>query len=291
MIRATVIRTIFSLVGLALAIVPTPAAAALLLQYDFDEAVGPIALDTSLALPPANGTLTGAATRTTNTPGVLSPFAVDFTGEPAYAHVLAGDVDKVDGLGSFTLTTWLNLQADPTGSAKRLLAKQASSTFSGFNWSIHNATSTSGSLDASNFRMAMFIGGSTAFAFGYSDASTGADNEWRFLAVSYDGASGETKYYTGSPTDSVTQLGSTLTIGAGAVTANSALLGVGYTDAAPGSDTSVPGYQDDIRVYDNLLSLAELDTVRLAVVPEPSALVLLASGAIALWAGWRKGSR
>lgn len=268
------------------------AQAALLLHYTFDEPIGDTALDTSLALPPANGTLTGGAGRTTNTPGLGSLLALDLTNDAPYAHVLAGDVDKVDGLGSFTLTTWLNLQADPTGSAKRLLAKQAGGSFSGFNWSIHNATTASGSLDASDFRMAMFIGGDNAFAFGYSNATTGADDEWRFLAVTYDGASGDTKYYTGSPSDPVTQLGSTISIAAGAVTANSAVLGVGYTDAAPSIDTSVPGFQDDVRIYDNALSLAELDAVRFSVaIPEPSSVLLLAVGALLAMVGSRFRNR
>jgi hypothetical protein len=73
-------------------------------------------------------------------------------------------------------------------------------------------------------------------------------------------------------------LASTTTVNAGAVLDSTAKFGIGYTDAAPASDTAPPGFLDDIRVYDGTLSAQELNAVRLANVPEPAtgALVLVA---------------
>jgi hypothetical protein len=59
------------------------------------------------------------------------------------------------------------------------------------------------------------------------------------------------------------------------VEGGTSLFGVGYTDAAPTADTSVIGWQDDVRVYGSVLSLAELDAVRLQNIPEPAAQLLI----------------
>ncbi len=61
----------------------------------------------------------------------------------------------------------------------------------------------------------------------------------------------------------------------GVIDGGSALFGVGYTDAAPTADTSVNGWQDDVRVYGSALSLQQLESVRLSnVVPEPTTLAM-----------------
>jgi hypothetical protein len=48
-----------------------------------------------------------------------------------------------------------------------------------------------------------------------------------------------------------------------ASTAGLADFGIGFTDAAPGIDFAAVGFQDDVRVYDRVLTLEELEQVRL----------------------------
>jgi hypothetical protein len=72
---------------------------------------------------------------------------------------------------------------------------------------------------------------------------------------------------------------STTTVLAGAVSGNTARFGIGFTDAAPAADTAPPGFMDDIRVYQGVLTPVELETVRLAnVIPEPCSVALAAAG-------------
>lgn len=265
----------------ALAFAAQLAHAAPLLHYNFDEGTGATAADLGTGTP-APGMLVGAAW-TTNTPSGTSPAAVDSSGAATgnLKYVTAGDVDKLDGLSQFTLTTWINLQDVPTGN-RRLLAKQAAGTFDGFNWNISDP-GNGDPRSAGAFGMRMFVGGSTAFAFDGVPTDpnfvVNADNQWAFVAVTYDGTltSNNTSYYAGYENGPVTLLATT-TVNAGTTNPSTAAFTIGHTDAAPTANTSIPGFIDDARVYGSVLSLAELDEVRLENVPEPSSVLLTAFG-------------
>jgi hypothetical protein len=263
-----------------------------LLQYTFDEPSG-AALDTGTP-PPADGTLQGGAVRTTNTPSG-SGFAVDLITNEAtggYAHVnTAGDVPKLDGLGQFTLSTWINLD-DPGSGSDRLMSKQAgdSPLFSGFMWNINNPTA-GGTRANGDVNSGLFVGGSTGFAFATSDADVNLLDHWVFLAVSYDGtlAADNTRFYVGDLDSPVTQLGSVRTINAGTTADADTRFGVGFTDAAPTADTSANGLYDDVRVYGSALDATALDAVRLQNVPEPASLLgVMLLGGMALARGGRR---
>jgi hypothetical protein len=257
--------------------VASSASAALQLQYTFDEASGD-AVDTGVGTP-ANGQLLGGAVRSSNTPSGTGS-SIDLVDAP-YAHVLEGDASKLDGLGAITVSTWLNLRDYPSGN-HRLAAKQAATTFGGFNFSM-NATPNDGPVGADNFRLGMFVGnnvssGPSDFGAAFSSADAGANNEWVFLAVTYDNtqATGNIRFYMGDLDTPVTQLGAAQTVPQIIIDGGTARFGVGFTDAAPTANTSANGLQDDVRVYDIALSVAELDAVRLTNVPEPTALSVLA---------------
>jgi len=238
----------------------------LLLRYTFDEASGN-ALDGGQA-PAADGTFSGGAVRTTNTPGAFSSGAVDLTDFSNLPFIDGGSPSKLDGLTNFTLTVWLNLQNSPSSAIccsnnRRLLAKQGGG-FEGFSWNLNNTGLGSG-YTAANFKMALFIGGANGFQNGISDTATGADHRWRFLAVSYDGnlTSANVVFYVGDETNSVAQLGSIASINDGATTPSAAGFKVGNTDAASTLNTAPPGWLDDARVYSGVLNATQLDAVRL----------------------------
>ena len=238
------------------------------LHYTFDEENGD-ALDSGTA-PPANGVLATNATRTSDTPGGFSRAAADLSAQGLESVIDAGDVAKVDTLTQFTMTTWINLQGlntDHGGSGNvRLLAKQAGSPdFDGFSWNLN--TPTEGDRSPDNFRLGMFIGGEEGFGFGQSSENLGADDSWTFVAVTYDGTEDLDNmwFYVGNETDAVTELGEVLSVFAGQVksTSGSANFGIGFTDAAIDVDLSINGYQDDVRVYDSVLTKEQIEAIRL----------------------------
>lgn len=272
-------KTAYCLTLLLIAGVGNWAAAAPLLHYTFDEASGD-ALDSGSA-PQTSATLTGGATRSSDTPGGFGQ-SLDLRNDNPYAHALEGDAADLDGLGQLTLTTWLKV-ADYTSGNNRLSAKQAAGSFGGFSWNM-NATTNDGPVGPDNFRLALFLGGDGGFGFAFSDADASAA-EWAFLAATYDSTSGTIAYYMGDANTPVAPLGTpqAASTNPGTLDAGSALYGVGYTDAAPGADTSVNGLQDDVRVYGQVLTLAELEAVRLAnVIPEPTALCLAVASMLGL---------
>lgn len=271
----------FALSALVAALIPSIAVAAPLLQWTFDEASGN-ALDTGDA-PASEGVLTGGAVRSSNTPSSFGS-SVDLRNDSPYAHVLGEDAAKLDGLSALTLTTWLNVESYTSGN-HRLVAKQAGGAFGGFNFSM-NATPNDGVVGPDNFKIGMFIGnnvssGAGDFGFAFATADVDAANKWVMLAVTYDNslASDNTRYYIGGVNTPLSQLGAPVTLPQITVDGGPARFGVGFTDAAPAANTSVIGYQDDVRVYGSALDLSALEAVRLeGVVPEPGTLSLAALG-------------
>ena len=255
------------------------ASGALLLRYNFDEASsGSLpALDTG-GLPPAPGTFAGAAERTGNTPGNFSLGALDI--DQPNSFVTAGDADKLDGLSQFTLAGWVNLQGVP-GHGNRIMSKQDVTSFGGFSFALNNPTEGAADRRADNFQLNMALGGAGGFTFNTSGADLDADNKWIFVAATYDGttSTNNLKFYWGDPSTPVAQLGANLSSTSGQLPALSQEFKVG---AQSEGTTSPPAWFDDIRVYDEVLSLEALNSVRLENVPEPSALAMLVIGTI-LW--------
>jgi hypothetical protein len=284
--------------GLALvstAALSTTALGALQLQYTFDEASGN-ALDTGAGVA-SDGTLQGGAVRSSNTPSG-SGSSMDFP-DALYAHVLSGDAAKLDGIGKITVSTWLNLRAYPGASSSnaRLAAKQAATTFGGFNFSLNGTTNEGGTAgsSASDFRLGFFVGnnvssGAADFGAAFSGADVDAASKWVFLAVTYDNtlASGNTQFYIGGVNSAVVPLGTAQTLPQVTIDGGAARFGVGFTDAAPTADTSADGLQDDVRVYDQALTLLELESVRAANVPEPTSLAAMGLAGAALLARRRR---
>ncbi len=242
-----------------------------LLGYDFDEASGN-ALDNGSA-PLTDATFEGGAVRSSDTPSGTGS-SLDLRNDDAFAHLLGSDAADLDGLGALTLTTWLKV-ADYTSGNNRLVAKQTGGSFGGFSLNM-NATTNDGVVGPDNFRLALFLGGDTGFDGAFSDADVDA-SDWAFIAATYDSADGSVSYYTGGVGTPVSQLGTTQILGTnpGVIDGLTARFAVGLTDAAPTADTSVNGWQDDVRVYGEVLTLEQLESARLSnVIPEPATLAL-----------------
>ena len=257
----------------------TVAAQDLILHWTFDEPEGGNVdvIDEGVNAEKGNGILFGQATRTTNTPGESGGFALDLSAEGVENTVWGDDLAEVDTLEAFTMTMWINLQgtnADQGGSNNvRLLAKQSGGDFNGFSWNLNTPNEGENSTD--NFKLGMFIGGENGFVLHQSTEDMGADDTWAFIAYTYDGSLeagglGNSVFYVGYEDETVRELGDVFSIDGGRVKSTAAGLddsadfGIGFTDADPGRDYSINGYQDDIRIYDGWLEIEDIEQIRLA---------------------------
>jgi hypothetical protein len=232
--------------------------------------------------------LGSTATRTTDTPGGGGGFALDLSAPRAGTSIVdGGNPVEVDTLDQFTFTTWLKVTSptdyneDGSGNV-RLLSKQAgNAAFDGFTWNLNAPAGGTRSNDA--FRTGLFIGGQGGFSFASSTEDIlDRGGDWLFMAVTYDGTLSDTNthFYIGDETTPPSLLGDPGSIIAGQVIStnttnggtSNARFAIGLTDAAPAADTALSGYQDDVRVYDRVLDLAELDAVRLANLSPPMVL-------------------
>jgi hypothetical protein len=271
-------RRKFVVAGLAVlaASVASQARAALLWQYKFDEANSgtTTALDTGTGTA-ANGTFSGTATRTSNTPNSFSLGAMSTGSAGAADYVTGGDAQKLDGLSSMTVTGWINLQSAPATS-DRLVSKLFSNgtTFTGFDLRF---AATNGQLAFSEVNN-VAVASLTSVG---SSANLSTASGWQFFAVSFDGTN--VRFFTGGESTAASQLGTTQSGSAFTTPADTtAVVRVGGTPATT-SDRTPNAFFDDIRIYDTALTTAaQLDAVRLENVPEPAAISLAAVGAAGL---------
>lgn len=246
---------------LGLAGLAWPAAAQnLLMRYTFDEAASgtTAAVDSSGVANQGNGTFSGTGTRTSNTPGSFGVAAFD-AGSGGGGYIDAGDVDKLDGQQKLTITAWIRLYGAPAN-GQFLLTKQDTGNTSGFE--LLYGLPSAGSIAANNFTVKLRVGTSTASGV---SADLNADNTWIFVAVTYDGsaASSNLRFYNGGPS---TPVGSATVrnYNAGTATANSQPFRLCASSAAAGT---VSVMVDDVRIYANVLPVAQIETIRQGNVP------------------------
>ena len=252
------------------------AQAALLVHYTFDNAADRLA-DTGTGTP-APLTAIGSNSFVTNTPSGSGAAYSNGAGSNAYLTTgTSGNPDTgtdpatTDGLTPFTVTLWVNLQAAPAVNDRLISDWNPVDLNQGFDLRINSDS-------ASNFQLGAVVNNNTQFS---SANILTANNGWAFIAFTYDGtqATNNALLYTGTASASTSTLGNALSINAGAMVNNSNDLQIGGT-AASGSDRSPSALFDDVRMYDSVLTLEELELVRLANVPEPGVVMLSLLGVL-----------
>jgi hypothetical protein len=134
---------------------------------------------------------------------------------------------------------------------------------------------------------------------GYAGPVTNDTNVWHFWAITYDGTqtANNVKVYMGTTSASTAMVGTAASItyvplpGLGPSTNPTGII----KNTGPGADFVLSansensynngfiGLQDDIRVYNSVLTLSDIESIRVGdVAPEPASLSLLGLGGIAL---------
>ncbi len=228
-----------------------------LLHYTFDEASSgtTAVLDHGSGIP-FDGTFVGNATRTNNTPAGFSQGALNVsmpvgTSPNNNNYVSGGDVSKLNGLTNLTITTWLNLRANPS-ILDRILSC-GSSLANGLD------------LYTGNSAAALMLNqriGATSTAF---TNAINASLKWVFIAITWDGLT--CNLYQGGEgfDDDVMQLASVAQAG---MTLSSASDFRVSSTVQSTSDRTPPAWIDDVRIYGMALSTSDLNLIRRQNIPK-----------------------
>jgi len=225
-----------------------------------------------------NETVSGVTAWTSSTPSGAGSALNLSTGAAGFASTSA---TPVVGLSAFTVTMWVDLQAAPAANDRLI-----SSLVSNSGIDLRVAAPSQGTFSASNFSLTLqvnsLIASSTVLV---NVRNVNAGGQWAFVAVTYSGS--QVKFYDGSTSVSVAALAPSgaVPLSAGSVGSTS-MLQIGATPATS-ADRTPPGWFDEVRIYDSVLSLAQLEQVRIdnvTAVPEPSSAAIVV-GLPALCAG------
>ncbi len=187
----------------------------------------------------------------------------------------AGDLLAIDVFSSFTLQGWFYASSVMNNAAR--LFDNGSSTAGWLLW-------------GNNGTLGLYVDGVVLYPGNNLYNQTA---EWIFFAVTYDGTltSDNLKFYRGTKTTPVIQIGATLSMTVGSVNDSAVPLSVGNTSVANGSIRPFDGYLDNMRVFgadsgnSGVLALSQLETIRLndlQNVPEPTMSLVLIAGCVLL---------
>ena len=168
-------------------------------------------------------------------------------------------------MAGLTVTMWINLRgtiSNTTTLASDVANIPIPAGKGGWSFGI-------GGPDPSNANVFIDTWDSTSGTGVSSLQNFNADHQWVMVAGTLDGSHVMQTYF-GTPTTPVI-LASVPAVGKGLLPNDSPFM----LGGAPFTLPTVPAWIDDVRVYDHALSLSELDSVRVAALPEPAVAMLL----------------
>ncbi len=231
------------------------------LHYTFDEAAsGQVTAEDTGAGAPADGVFSGAAARTGNTPAGRSVGAMSTAGGTQPDYVATPAPGKLNGLEAFSVSMWMNLQADPLHFDRFL---SMSDGVSGFELFFEN---DSAGFGRNEFGLTLVVNDGLVV----SSTQARPSNGWFFVAATYDGTLTATNvhFYLGYETGAAVRVGSPVTRNAGVVQPTTNELRVAGTTRTT-VDRTPDAWIDDVRVYARALNSDEIEAVRQSVLVDP----------------------
>lgn len=276
----------------ALLCLSTALSEAQIISYSFEGVTPWVSTGSSTAtLSPVNGAslVSGGPNGTGNSLSV-SHSGTPTSGSPAYAS--ATGVTGIGGLNSFTVASWINVSSLNDNTTVFRIASTLGGT-GGLDFSLVGTPSA--------FNLLLGVNTTSSQS---STTTASANGSWLFIAATYTSTgalgNGTINFYTGSAASAVTQLGATRTIGStsqggGTVLettgSTSSTLQLGATPITVNNRTPTALF-DDVSIYGSVLTVNQLDDVRLTAVPEPSTtgILVAATGFLILLRRYRKSS-
>ncbi len=264
--------------ALALA-VATPTQAAQILYYDFNT---PGATQTSTGLSPlALTTRVGTVATDKVTATAIGPDGTTALGlagatqNTTLETSVVGNTYLTTGLGSFTITAWIqNFNHTSSGNERLFYLRGGSAVAIDLSFGPQAGSTNSQiflSVNGSPVVSSYTGGTGTPFLF------TNGSPTWQFLAVTFTAGTGEVTFYSGPQGGTLSAYTSNTKLTQTQVT-NSTVLDVGNI-AAPGGARLLDANLDNLAFYNTPLGSTEVAAL-FAAVPEPSAALMLGLGLV-----------
>lgn len=211
----------------------------------------------------------------TGVSGRLDDRALDFTSVSPTGSgplVLGGNIESLNGLTSFTISGWAKDGMKPSGYSAILIRNYQFGGSTGF------------ALTLTGTQLSLRIGDEIIYGSGNFDFTS---SEWKFWAVTFDGAAKEVIFYFGGTEGTIAaSVKATTKTSTGVTSAN---LVIGNNEQGT---FGFHGVLDNVRIHGSALDAAELTAMRnVDVIPEPSQIALAIGGVIGLFALNRRGRR
>lgn len=157
----------------------------------------------------------------------------------------------LDNLNTFTYTAWIYPTGNGEGNLARILQKNTNTA--GKRWQVNNSAAPLASLH-------LVIDRATTDAIARSVADTIQFNVWQFVAASWNGVNAA-KLYVGTNGGQVGEVSYNTTPSAGSGATENDSANPFYVGATNNGGNTFDGSISDVRIYDRVLSLDELNLV------------------------------
>ena len=203
----------------------------------------------------ANGTLFGSASFNATGPG-LYDHSLSLDGSPSYLEAPTGTA--FNGLAKMTLSMWVNVK-DTVLADDRLISNLSGNPIVGFDLRFqHNGS-------PSNYTLMFSVNNVS----GPISGTIQPDRDWLFVTVTYDGSltSNNVKFYIGDEIEGTTLI-NTGSTNRGPISQGGNLR-IGATPATS-ADRTPPVNISDVRIYNDVLNLTQIDHIRTEVLKYPN---------------------